>query len=125
VATPIIIVFEKQPRWVPELQWQFVDHDVRVRACCSTRDIEQHFNSTLKCVVVLAMSAGAAECLQFLGLCEGRWFFPPVIVIGSKQTAELEWPLRELGAFAFVEDRIGGEELARICRSQFRATLGG
>ena len=68
------------------------------------------------------LSDDAADCLQFLGRCGARSCFPPVIVIGSKLTAELEWPLRELGALAVVEDRISGEELAQLCRRQFEAS---
>ena len=43
-----------------------------------------------------------------------RQVFP--VVIGSSEIDDLEWLARELGAVDFVENTIGGDALAAICR---------
>jgi DNA-binding NtrC family response regulator len=71
-------------------------------------------------VIVLDFDSGAADCLQFLGRMAGRNPWRPVIVIGSARTVDLEWPIRELGALAFLPGTVSGEDLARLCRRQWR-----
>jgi DNA-binding NtrC family response regulator len=117
-AEATIVVFEKRPRWAPELERQFLDQGVRVRACRMTADILPRLARS-RSVAVLDLEAGAADCLQFLGRVVGRTPFVPAIVIGSARTAELEWPTRELGAVDFVFDSVSGEELAALCRRQW------
>lgn len=132
MSTFTVIVFEKRPRWAPELQRQFDDEDVRVRACNSTVDLERMQVGTDDvyagaragapsgvCVGVLDFDAAPAECLQYLGRRIGRRLDCPSIVIGSPRTVALEWSVRELGAVEFVVDAISGERLARLCRRQW------
>ena len=133
MSTFTVIVFEKRPRWAPELQRQFDDdEDVRVRACNSTADLERMQAETEDDragdwagepsgvrVAVLDFDAAPAECLQYLGRRIGRRLDCPSIVIGSPRTAALEWSVRELGAVEFVVDFISGERLASLCRRQW------
>ncbi len=67
-------------------------------------------------MAVVNFAAGIAEGLRLVHalalLSQG---ISPV-VIGSCECAELEWPARDLGAAGFVNDRIGGDALADICR---------
>ena len=116
---PYIVVFEKEPRWAPELKRQFLGDDVRVRACRSVSDIVSKSESAERKVIVLVLEAEPANCLQFLGQSMGDPAHPPVIVIGSARELELEWPIRELGAVAFLSDSVSGEDLAKLCRRQW------
>jgi hypothetical protein len=40
----------------------------------------------------------------------------PVVIVGSKRIADLEWTFREVGAAAFFVTRIPGHEMASLCR---------
>ena len=116
---PCIVVFEKEPRWAPELKRQFLGDDVVVRGCRSVGDIASKSESAEETVIVLDLEAEPAKCLQFLGQSMGDPAQPPVIVIGSSRILELEWPVRELGAVEFVTDSVLGEDLAKLCRRQW------
>jgi DNA-binding NtrC family response regulator len=118
-TTPIVVVLEKQPRWAPELQRQFLGEKVRVVACRSVRDVEERLTDVERGVVVLDASAEAADCLQFLK----REMSDPnglsIVIVGTKQLAHLEWSFRELGAVAFFSRKIPGHEMASLCRRQW------
>jgi DNA-binding NtrC family response regulator len=118
-TTPAVIVFEKRPRWGPELQRQFVTEDVRVIACRSVRDVEERAASAANGAVLLDASPAPADCLQFLkrGLLDPHAL--PVIIVASKGLAEREWLFRELGAIAFFSRTIAGHEMASLCRKQW------
>ncbi len=122
MTTATVIVFEKRPRWTPELQRQFVGEDVRVRGCRSLSDVAQAGN-TGGTVAVLDLDAAPADCLQFLGRSIQQRDCTPMIVIGSYRTADLEWNVRELGALAYLHGDCSGEEPARLCRRLWRKTL--
>lgn len=113
---PEILIFEKKPRWTPELQRQFADEPVRVRLCPGIPALRQALQSAAgRVLVVMDLESGPAECLQFLGrlLPARRW---PVLVVASKRTADLEWAVRELGVVQFVPQPISGKRLATVCR---------
>jgi DNA-binding NtrC family response regulator len=116
---PCIVVFEKEPRWDPELKRQFLGEDVLVRACRSVSDIESKSENAEQTVIVLDLKAEPENCLQFLGQSMGGSPGPPVIVIGSSRVLELEWPVRELGAVEFLADSVSGEDLAKLCKRQW------
>ena len=118
---PLVLVFEKRPRWAPELQRQFADEEVRIRACRSTADVDERLRESPGSLVVLDLRAGSAACLQFLAAGSQKPVRPPMIVVGSLRTAELEWPMRELGATEFLPDP-PGDRLAAVCRRQWQAT---
>ena len=48
MLTPTILVFERRPRWVPELERQFAGEEVRVRGCGRPRDIEERLTPSRK-----------------------------------------------------------------------------
>jgi hypothetical protein len=122
LATPTIVVFEKQPHWEPELQRQFLGTDVRVRACRATADVLSLLPASGQAVLLLDLEAGPPECLQFLGRWVGRMPAVAIVVVASPRTAELEWPIRELGSLEFLAGFVSGEEMARLCRRQFTPT---
>jgi DNA-binding response OmpR family regulator len=112
-------VFEKRPRWAPELQRQFADESVRIVACRSLRDVADRSANVARGVIVLDLTADTAECLRFLGNRLGDVETLPIFVVGSAQTAALEWTVRELGATAFFPGTIPGHEMAALCRRQW------
>jgi hypothetical protein len=125
------IVFEKKPRWTPELQRQFADDEIRVRACTAVSDIDALLAQTNEAieqqagvsqrgqaVLVLDFANSPRDSLQYLGRHLGRGLQCAVVLVASKRTAALEWPARELGALQFVTETISGEMLAQLCRRQ-------
>jgi DNA-binding response OmpR family regulator len=120
------VVFEKQPRWAPELQRQFAGDEVRVVACRSLKDVEERCARVSRGVVLLDAAAATADCLQFLrrGMADPHAL--PVVIVGSKWITDLEWAFREVGAAAFFINRIPGHEMASLCRNLMgRNLLGG
>ena len=117
-----VIVFEKSPRWAPELERQFEGEETRVRACRSTADLralrtkaEGELPSG-PTAVVLDLDSDPAACLQYLGFRMEHDDDNPVLVMASESVADLEWPLRELGAVDVIVGHVSGDRLARSCR---------
>ena len=113
-----IFVCEKRPRWTPELQRQFARDDVRVRLFTRFGDLRREAEAARPVAVLIDFAAGPAECLQLLGRIFGRAGFPPVLVVGSPRTAELEWSLREFGVTEFLDEAAPGAQVARLIRRQ-------
>lgn len=113
---PAIVLFEKAPRWESELKRRFDAQEVLVRPCRSAGDALTLCRQAPGSVAVADFAAGTADVLRLLEalLCQQTRAYP--VVIGSVETTSLEWPARDLGAVAFVTDRINGEYLAGICR---------
>ena len=128
MSAGVVIVFEMRPRWVPELERQFDGEGVRIQAWRSLGDLSRSlFNATERvempgrAVAIIDISAGLAESLQFLGRFKMYGPSWPVIAIGSTQTSDLEWSVRELGVLEWLLDTVSGDELARLCRRQFQS----
>jgi DNA-binding NtrC family response regulator len=117
--TPTLLIFERKPRWVPELERQFLGEDVRVRGCSSLSSLQDRLGELTSCVVILELAAAPAECLQALGRLMARSPFPTILVTASPAYRELEWAIREQGTVAFWEEPIPGDEMAKWCRRQF------
>jgi DNA-binding NtrC family response regulator len=120
MLTPTLLIFERRPRWVPELERQFLGQDVRVRGCRSLKDVLEHCNASANCVVILDLEAAPEEVLKTLARLMARSPSRTILIVASAAFRELEWPLRELGATAFLEEPIPGDEMAECCRRQFR-----
>ena len=119
MLTPTLLIFERRPRWVPELERQFLGQDVRVRGCRSVKDVLKHCTPLANCVVILDLAAQPEDCLKTLERLMARSPSPTILVVASAMDRELEWPVRELGATAFLEEPIPGDEMAEWCRRQF------
>lgn len=115
----LVVVFELRSRWAPELQRQFAGEEVRIRACRSLRDLDGLLADSPGSIAILDLLAGPAVCLQFLARHGGHSPQTPIVVVGSCHTAELEWPIRELGATEFLPAPTG-ERLAAVCRRQWQ-----
>ncbi len=120
MLTPTIFVFERRPRWVPELERQFAGEEVRVRGCGRPRVIESRLARTGNGVVLMDVEANPAECLEVLERLMSRTPGQAVLVVATPSYRKLEWPIRELGAVTFLEEPVPGEEMAAHCRRQFR-----
>lgn len=116
---PTAVVFEKWPRWAPELERQFLGQDVRVVACRSIADVEERSANVKRGVILLDLSAAAADCLRYLERRLGEPGALPTFVIGPERMAALEWPVRDLGAMAYLTGAVAGHEMAALCRKQW------
>ncbi len=119
MAVSTVVVFEKRQRLTPELQHQFTGESVRIRVCRSLTDVRPTLHDAPRSILVVDLEAALGECLQFLGQMVGETPFVPIIAIGSYQTAEWEWAIRELGVVEFVPRFESGEDLASLCRKQW------
>jgi hypothetical protein len=115
------IVFEKRPRWGPELARQFANENVRVVECRSLSDVIERSANAGRGVILMDLLFKPVECLRFLSRRLGDGFSLPIFVIGSEWTSVLEWPVRDLGAIAFFARAIPGHEMADLCRRQWSA----
>ena len=120
IAAQSVIVFERRPRWTPELERQFVGENVRVRACTDLRDALPLVEQPEPPVLVLDLEADTAGCLRLLARLMGAAPLVPIICVASSQSTDLEWAARELGALDFAAGPIPGERLANLCRRQWR-----
>ncbi len=114
-STATIVVFETQPRWAPELQHQFVDEDVHVVGRSTTTDFVVEVESAERPVGLLEVASDPAGCLARIGTLNSR-ALPPVVAVLTRDLADLEWPLRELGVTSVVDEFVPGHELAAVCR---------
>jgi hypothetical protein len=114
-----VVVFEKRPRWTPELQRQFAGKNVGVRTCHAIADVEVAPRESQRAAVILDLEAAPADVLRYLGNRSGRGFSPPAIVVATARWSELEWRVRELGAIEFLFGTVTGVEMAELCRRQW------
>jgi ActR/RegA family two-component response regulator len=113
---PAVIVFEKAPRWESELKRRFDAQEVLVRPCRSAGDVLTLCRQAPGSIVVADFAAGTGDVLRLLEKLISHRTYARPLVIGSVDFAGLEWSARDLGAVAFVTDRINGGDLADFCR---------
>src|SRR5205814_2200605 len=113
-----LFVFEKQPRWEPELKRQLPEYRGQIRACRTVPQLLTLACEQPQCLLILNLEGAAAECLRILTTLLEQRLLARAIVIGEQDQAELEWPARESGALDFVPSAVGGTALARLCRRQ-------
>ena len=106
-----VVVHERRPRWTPQLQRHLAAEGFRVRGCRSLADVAP--GRLTPSVAILELEAAPAESLHFLARNAGSC---PIIVIAGPASAELEWPIRELGATAVVSEDVSPDALANLCR---------
>lgn len=105
-----VAVFEHRSWWAAELQRQFRNGPVAVRGCRSAADALQAD------VAVLQLDAAPNEVALAL---YGRMAVggkQGVVVVAAPELTALEPAIRELGADAFAEEPMAGEDMARLCR---------
>jgi len=113
---PHLLIFEKTPRWGPELKRHFLGSGLDFRSARSIAEIGRLLTVGRECLLVMDLQAGTGECLRFVAQARQTRLCVRTLLIGSAQTRELEWVARELGADHFVEEEIGGSGLAHLCR---------
>lgn len=114
VFLPRAFVFEKQPRWLPELQRQFQGEEIVLQGCEKISDLPKLLEEP--CLIVLDLDSDPQNCLQYLAQRSRRLQRNLVLVIGSPRNSVLEWSVRELGAATWLENTVEGDRLARICQ---------
>ena len=87
-----------------------------MRPCRSSQDLVALCRQAPGSVAVVDFAVGIAYALRVVQSISAHTMGISPVVIGSRETEELEWPARDAGAAAFVTDRIGGDALADICR---------
>ena len=111
-----ILVFEKQPWWTPELQRQFNETGLPIRMATSRTRLLEMLAAAESPLIVMVFDDAPADCLQTLSVLKAKAQTVPIVVLASIESAELECPVRELGADGFVARHVTGDELASICR---------
>lgn len=117
---PQLLIYEKAPRWGPELKRQFLGSGVTSRVAHSLAEISRRIAAGPECLLVMDLRAGAGDCLRFVAQTQQSALPVRTLLICSPQTRELEWVARELGADHFVEEDLGGYGLAHLCRRYLR-----
>ena len=72
-------------------------------------------------VVVADLAAGQPDVLRLLEGWDRVW---PIVVIGSPDTGELEWPLRELGATTVLFEPVPPSRLLAMCQRVLKNVIG-
>ncbi|MFQ5734404.1 MAG: hypothetical protein ACE5KM_20895 [Planctomycetaceae bacterium] len=65
--------------------------------------------------MILVLDDAERDSLELLGRLSAMAGAPRTVVVGLPQTADLEWPLRELGVTAFVTGRTTSDQLVDLC----------
>lgn len=113
-----VFVFEKRPRWEPELKRQLPEYRLQVRPCRTGAQLLSLVREQPRSLLVLNLEKSPAECLRLLATLL-EWRLPSrAIAIAGPDMDELEWPARELGALDFLPSTVTGSALARLCRRQ-------
>ncbi len=108
-----LAILEKRSRWVPELKRRFLGTPITVRGYSTARELA---GGDYIGVALLVLDDLEEACLDLLFRLGRRMLPPCMVVVGSKQNADLEWSIRELGATAFVMTDIPSDEMVDLCR---------
>lgn len=112
---PAVVVYEREPRFEPDLKRLLASRELLVRPCRSTNDVIALCGRMPGSVLVIDLEVSAAEVLRLLErLTLGRLGARPVVVAGPG-FGSLEWAFREAGAVDVVPTTIPSGELARQC----------
>lgn len=113
-----LIVLEKQARWAPELQRQFYDQAVAVRACRDVASLRERIDaareSARKCIAVLDLRGWPGECLPVISWLDSLKIH--VVAVGYEGIELLEPSLRELGVTTLLLPPVAGHEIGDACR---------
>ena len=112
-----ILVVERERYWLPELLRQFLGTRVVIEEAdhwpTGTSAGTSEPGSTV--LVVAELSAVQAELLHAAART-GEPLRTASILVTTAAQAGWEWPLRELGVRAVVDEFVGGRQMARLCR---------
>ncbi|MFN0054722.1 MAG: hypothetical protein ACKV0T_21330 [Planctomycetales bacterium] len=110
-----ILVFERRSQWEADLKRSLADRRVLVRPCRSAADLLELCRAMPGSVAVIDLETGAATVLRCLEQALRQRLSVTALVIAQDHAADLEWPLRELGAAAVLSRSIAGDALAALC----------
>src|SRR5262245_17467850 len=125
--SPAIVVFERSRRREIQLKRRLAGDRVLVRPCRSAGDLLDLCRARPGSVAVIARDVGAGPALRCREDGLTQRLVLASLVIASAEFADLEWPLRELGATAVLPETVRAEKLVRLCRrllTDHRSTCG-
>ena len=94
---------------------RFLDSRTIVRGCSARQDLLKAA-AVIGSVMILVLENHEAHCVEIMGRFASQPNGPPVVVVTSTRNADLEWPLREMGAAAVVSDGITSDDMTDLCR---------
>ncbi|HAA50773.1 MAG TPA: hypothetical protein DCE43_13745 [Planctomycetaceae bacterium] len=122
VGVSSVIVLEQSGRFFRELKTEWSRQAVSGGGVGEIDDIESAgsvpevfalADASRRGVVVADLAAGQPDVLRLLEGWDRVW---PIVVIGSPDTGELEWPLRELGATTVLFEPVTPSRLLAMCQ---------
>ncbi len=111
-----MFVVEKQPRWGPECKRQFAGSGITVQAATNLAAIGPRLAQSPGSVLLLSFANSVADGLRDLAWLAAARVSTQLVVIAAASAADLEWPVRELGAANFFVAPVPGRILTGICR---------
>jgi hypothetical protein len=130
IASKAIVVTEKEPYWVPELERQFTSptrwhsstrpNELVIRSSHALVDLERLVEMYSGSVFLLDLNVGPAAALRWIQRIRRLVPAPPFAIIDSGTAGELEWVFRELGAASFYAETPSPPELTNWIDRQFQ-----
>jgi len=117
---PGIVIFERTSRWEAGIKRHFHSRDVWIRPCRKTADVTTAWQQAPGSLTVIDLSADPETGLRLTRAAATQTPPAPVLALITTQQADLEWPLRELGAISVVQSNITARRLAALCE-QYRS----
>jgi len=119
-----IIVLEQSPRFRCELETEWSRRGGSrtgvgdavislVESAKSVLEVISFADAKRRGVVVADLAVGQPDVLRLLEGWNRGW---PIVVVGPREIAELEWPLRELGATSVLFEPVKPSRLLAMCR---------
>lgn len=119
-----IVVVEPESFWVSELRRRFQDEPTDIQLVLAA-NVQREVIAAPPDIVVL--DAGRLRDIDLDRIGRLARGFPGgalVVILGAGAGNGVEWSLREVGAATVVDELIGGERLAAICRRYLECQTG-
>ena len=125
-----VIVLEQSDRFCRELKTEWSRQAIpgvgvggidEIESAGSVSEVFSLADSSRRGVVVADLAEGQPDVLRLLERWDRGW---PIVVIGSLDTGELEWPLRELGATTVLFEPVTPSRLLAMCQRVLKNVTG-
>ncbi|QDU38505.1 hypothetical protein Mal4_28330 [Maioricimonas rarisocia] len=117
-----IVVVESHPFWGSELRRRFLDEPIDIQSVLPANVEREIPRSSPEVVVLEAGPLVEMERVLRLGSALSSGVLVVILPVGT--VSSVEWSLREFGAATVVNELIGGERLAAICRRYLQCQAG-
>lgn len=115
---PGIVIYEKNRRWEAILKRYFQGTQIQVRPCRLASQTLEVLGTMPGSVALIDLSAGADQGLRLIVQIFTRHSQSAIFTVASAALADLEWPAREFGVSAFLNESISEADLGRLCADQ-------